>query len=425
MRMLKSHCALAGSALLLALLPTISGAQDDERAPFIRVYSQNGPGVASNYVTPAIDLGEDAYVFAVSIDLDGKIQVLHPDFPGISVRLRRDQQFRLPNFFAGYSRSGGGIVGPGRYSDYYTVGAEDDTRGTVIALASRRPFNLDRVERDGDWNIAQIRSLVEYRSPLSAAMALASYLGPQGEPIGRDYMRFASTRPYWYGGYADALSSCDLYYGVYNPGLSLSRIGIFNRVAALQRAGQNVRIVGYDFCGMPILAYGPSRVVAGNNPRPPREPDSVKSKESKFPRHIPSGQPAAPTAALGYFPGIGRTTPPQPLEGRIAPVPRSRTGGEVLIDTRNRPTTTFVPETRAAPAEHVAPPRRPEAATGTMPAREYARPIPREAPAPRVEPTRAAPPPPRVETPRVETPRYNPPPRVESKPAEPPPKGKQ
>ena len=403
MRILKSRWEPICSGLLLGFLPTFAGAQSDTRAPFIRVYSDNGPGVASNYVTPAIDLTEDAYVFAVSVDLDGQIHVLHPEFPGISVRLREDRQFRLPNFFAGYSPSGGGVVAAGRYSEYSSIGDEDDTRGTVIALASRQPFNLDRIERDGDWNMGQIRNLVEYRSPLTAAAALASYLGAAGEPIGRDYMRFASARPVQYGGYADALYSCDLYYGAYNPGLGFNRIAVLDRVARLQRAGRSVRIVGYDFCGMPIVAYGPSRPVARANPRPPREPaDSGKSKREHFPRHSAEGQPAA---AVGYFPKVGPTTAPQVPEVMAAQPPRSRLGSEVLIDNRSQPVS--MPMRRVAPAEHVAPPRTQAPAIGTVQRPEYTRPIVREAP------------PPRVETPRAIAP------RVESRPAPPPPRQKQ
>ena len=72
------------SALLLCLLATTSPAQDKtrQRATIVRVYSNEGTGVVSNYVTPSIQVSEDAYVFAVMMDLDGHIQVLQPDFRG-------------------------------------------------------------------------------------------------------------------------------------------------------------------------------------------------------------------------------------------------------------------------------------------------------------------------------------------------------
>src|SRR3981081_23512 len=108
MRVAKSASAVGVAALLVTLLASPSTAQNEsrEKAPSVRVYSQNG-AIASNYVTPAIQVSEDAYVFAVSLDLDGQIQVLHPDFPGISVRILEHKQLRLPNFFAGFFRGGG------------------------------------------------------------------------------------------------------------------------------------------------------------------------------------------------------------------------------------------------------------------------------------------------------------------------------
>src|ERR1700716_4039855 len=142
MRVAKSASVVGVAALLVTLLASPSTAQNEsrERAPSVRVYSQNG-AIASNYVTPAIEVSEDAYVFAVSLDLDGQIQVLHPAFPGISVRILQHKQLRLPNFFAGFPQLGGTYDASGRYasySDYY--GGRDDSRGTVIALASRAPF---------------------------------------------------------------------------------------------------------------------------------------------------------------------------------------------------------------------------------------------------------------------------------------------
>jgi hypothetical protein len=414
MRILNSRCAFAVSALLLGVA-TVSHAQN-RRAPIIRISSANGAGVASNYVSPVIDLGEDAYVFVVSVDLDGQIRVLHPEFPGISVRLRRDQQFRLPNFFAGYSRSGGGVVAAGRYSSYSSIEADNDTRGTVIALASRVPFNLERIALGGDWNFTAIRNIIENRPPLSAAAELGAYIASEDEPVGTDYMRFASVRSYQYSGYAaDALYGCDLYYGGYSPLLGFNRLGLLEHVARLQRQGQNVRIVGYDFCGMPIVAFGPSRGIASGNPRPPREPaDSGKTKRDHFPRHTAEAQP---TAAIGYLPKMAPRTAPQRTEVIVAPAPRSRLGSEVLIDNRNQ--TVTIPERRDLPTEHVAPPRN-QPAVGTVERPEYSRPIVREAPPPpRGEPTRMASPPPRMETPRTVTP------RVEATPAPPPPRQKQ
>src|SRR6185369_8275335 len=60
---------------------------------------------------------------------------------------------------------------------------------------------------------ALIRRLIEDRTPLDAMLDLANYIGAEGEPIGRDYMRFTG------GGYhAYASDYYDAYYGsIYTP----------------------------------------------------------------------------------------------------------------------------------------------------------------------------------------------------------------
>ncbi|HEY3747273.1 MAG TPA: hypothetical protein VGL17_13570, partial [Gemmatimonadaceae bacterium] len=205
MRGSRAASVLGVAALAVGALASSAAAQQGSSrgAPNIRVYSRSGVGVVSNYVEPAIEISENAYVFAVSLDLNGQIQVLQPDFPGISVRIASGRELKLPNFFAGFTNGGTGVgtaygrnVGDYRSTAY--AAQENDTRGTVIALASRAPFNLDRIASAGDWNISAIRGLIEYRSPAAAAQALASYLGARGEPIGRDYMRFAGGRQNYY-----------------------------------------------------------------------------------------------------------------------------------------------------------------------------------------------------------------------------------
>ena len=209
MRGMRSALAAGAAAIFVTLSASAVSGQDEsrQRAPSIRVYSQSG-AVSSNYVTPAIEVAEDAYVFAVSFDVDGQIQILHPEFPGISVRMLKNRELRLPNFFTGFSRND--YYGSGRYistSDY--AGMANDSRGSVIALASRTPFNLELLEAGGDWNISAIRRLIEYRPPLAAAQALAAYLGARGEPIGMDYLRFASLQNHDYYASSD-LYSCNL-----------------------------------------------------------------------------------------------------------------------------------------------------------------------------------------------------------------------
>ncbi|MGH7651266.1 MAG: hypothetical protein ACREMS_05430 [Gemmatimonadaceae bacterium] len=418
MRPMKTACALGISALLIGLFASTSSAQG--RAPYIRIVSENGPGVASNYVMPAIDLSEDAYVFAVAMDLDGQISVLHPDFPGISVRLTQHQQYRLPNFFAGFSQSGGGVIAPERYVTYSGYDGGFDTRGTVIALASRAPFNLERIEIDGDWDITAIRRLIQNVSPFAAEQALASYLGAKGEPIGRDFMRFASLQQQFYS--SNALYNCDFFNGGYSTSLAFSRLAILDGVRRFQRSGGSARIIGYDYCGIPIVAYGPSH--RSRNVEPPRtgrEPrDTVKTKRfgREIPRHAPTGAEGS-RAALGYFPITRHAEPPQIGDVTItAPDQRRRDPREVLIDMRNPGGGGALPERSGVPIGRASAPSHASggAATGTETIQEYTRPAPRESPPPpRTQPTQS--PPPRVEPPRSPPPSSSPPPRVQSPPS--------
>ena len=418
----KRLASVAGSsALLLCLLATASQAQDRtrQRAPIIRVYSQNGPGVVSNYVTPAIEVSENAYVFAVMMDLDGRLQVLHPDFPGISVRVQSRKQLRLPNFFAGfnqpYQSSQYGMASYDGYSD-----AGNDVRGTVIALASRAPFNLELIEADGDWNLAALRQLLEGRTAEGAAQALARYLGAKGEAIGHDYMRFAGQRRsyYAYNGYDDYAYCGYGGYG-YSPfGGGYYRADAFSRIAQLRAVGLRPFIVGYDSCGLPIVVVAPfSRGGTLPLPLPPRP----RGDTTVFPKsHFPQGSRRRPITAdntpVGIFPYSQRAALPQAGDVTItAPKGRRAEPREILDQYRPQPGVTGlqerprIPLERANPSEPATMGTRPifrsdplvSAPSQPMRVPERVRePAPAPAPAPVVHERPAAPssPPPRAET---------------------------
>jgi hypothetical protein len=384
--------ALAGAiaAVFLTLLAPPSGAQDNsrQRAPTIRVYSQSGP-IASRYVTPAIELSEDAYVFAVSFDLDGQIQVLHPYYPEISVKILSHTPLRLPNFFAGFSRAESRYDASGRYVTYPDsyAGSEDDARGSVIALASRVPFNLGRLESGGDWNISAIRRLIEHRSPASAAQALAAYIGAKGERIGFDFMRFAAAQ--YHDSYASIpLYSCDLYYGSGRSGAAFSRLAVLDRVEQLRRGGRSVAILGYDLCGMPIVAYGPSQGSPRYLPHVPR--DSTDTADGK--KRIPRGRSAQSSsgelteAADGTFPMTLRGERIRAGDVFIAPLPpppTRRDPREIFNNPLSEDLLRESAERGRARVERNAPSTQ-TPMIGTFPTtREYPRPIVREAPPPR------------------------------------------
>ncbi len=384
--------AAGSSALFLCLVASASSAQEaSRRAPLIRVYSQDGGGmVLSNYVTPAVEVAEDAYVFAVMMDLDGRIQVLQPDAPGISVRVRANNQLRLPNFFAGF-------VAPTRRSGRYSasglsydnsIRTDDDSRGTVIALASRAPFKLDLITADGDWDNSEIRLLIENRSPSSAAQALARYLGAKGEPIGRDFMRFAGQRESYYA--YDDLAYCGYGYGYGSFGGALSIANGLNATGGRVLPGYRAVVIGYDACGFPIIvASRPGRII--RRPALPRQPgDTTVFPKSLTPQGFPRtpGRPRHADAEPRPVP-FGAFPVPQPeeprTEGARIPAPRAQRGDPRVVPGEFRPEASSPTLPSRRPPAEPAQPR--AAASGGM--------QPEYRPAPRViersEPVRAAP----------------------------------
>jgi hypothetical protein len=398
MRALRLASALGATAIMLCVLASVSDAQQRtrQRAPMIRVYSASGGDYinTSTYVEPQIKLSEDAYVFAIEVDLDGQIQVLHPDFPGLSVKINARRALQLPNFFAGFNQAVpvGGVYSSADFQRYSPYGGYEDTRGTVLALASRAPFNLERIESGGDWNITSIRRLIENRSPLSAMAALADYIGAKDEPIGQDFMRFAggATNRYSYADY-NYYAPCDGYYGYFAPGLGFSPA--LARLTWGRIAGQQARIIGFDLCGVPIISYGP---VTGTRfpttPGRPRQPGDT----TVFPKaHIPRGNtPRHPVdaSAEGIFPLPRRTGLGQAGDVTItAPTGRRGEPREILEGYRSQPTALSAPQGRM-PVDRSVPMSAPRAASGGQPVREY-HPEPRvESPPPARVPERSSPP---------------------------------
>ena len=409
-------CATCIAAILASSLAPQAGAQQTarRRAPVVRIYSESGTDVigTTSYVTPAIRVSENAYVFALAMDLDGQIRVLHPDFPGLSVRLVANRQVRLPNFFVGFDQPmAGDVYSSALYSGYGSGSGYMDVRGTVIALASRAPFNLDRIEVDGDWNMAAIRRLIEGRSPFAAAQALAAYIGAKGEPIGRDFLRFAGARNY-YAGYAyNGYNACDSYYGLaYAP---LRRAQLFAYINYLSERPGGYRILGYDLCGLPIVV--PGRQSFGTQlpgiKRPRTSGDTTVFPKSRFPREGFRRHPldvGTTASAEGIFPLPRRSGLPQMGDVTItAPSARRAEPREILDGYRFQPGTT-IPQGRGPIERTVTPRTEPAAATGAPPVRDYR-------PEPRVE----SPPPSRM----PDAPRAAPasPPVVHEAPSSPPP----
>jgi hypothetical protein len=414
---------LGAAALMLFVLSSASAAQQrTQRAPIIRVYSASGGDYinTSTYVEPEIQLSENAYVFAVAMDLDGQIQVLHPDFPGLSVRISSHTNLRLPNFFAGFNQAipNQGVYSSARFQTYSPYGGYTDTRGTVLALASRAPFNLDQIETGGDWNITTIRRLIENRSPLDALNVLANYLGAKDEPIGRDFMRFAggATNAYAYNDYG-YFSPCDPYYGYFYSPFGFNLFRALNKSRS-GRIGQRARVVGFDACGVPIISFGP--VVANGFPltgRPPRNSgDTTVFPKNRFPRGMPrhptQGVKSAPEGILPLPRSVGE------MGDVTITAPRGRRSEPALIEGyRSQPSTISAPSgrmpidrsiTRSEPVTGASMPGRVESPpAGRVPVYSPPAPVIREKPP---APPPSSPPPPRVVAPTTKSEPSSPPP---------------
>jgi hypothetical protein len=419
MRTARAWKAMGGAAAMLSALASVSISQQNghHAAPSVRIYSANGVDVinTSSYVQPEIALSENAYVFVVAMDLDGQIQVLHPDFPGISVKISAHKQLQLPNFFAGFNQqSFNGVYYSAQFQHYSRNNGWGDTRGVAIALASRAPFNLERIEVGGNWDMIALRRMLENRTPEEATLELARYLGAEGEPIGHDYMRFAGASnsyaydDYGYDSYGSYYSPCNSYYSYFYAPDRFARYAQVNRNAGGRGVGQAARvqakIVGYDLCGVPIISYGP--VVQGRYPGQPRSTgDTTVFPKGRFPHGTPRHPPQS--AAIGAFPGSSRTGLPQMGDVTItAPKGRRSEPGQTLNGYNSQPTVFSAPQGRAPIVRSI--PTGQPTATGGQPVREY-HPEPlveapppsrvperRDSPAPVVQERPSSPPPPRV-----------------------------
>ncbi|HJP86088.1 MAG TPA: hypothetical protein VJ852_08875 [Gemmatimonadaceae bacterium] len=409
---MKPGILFGAGALLLGMVTAPSEAQTARRGPpIIQIYSDNGVDYVgtSSYITPRIEVAENAYVFAVEMDMDGEIQVLHPDYPGLSVRIAANRSLQLPNFFAGFnsSRYGGGYASYDR--GYYGV---EDSRGTVIALASRVPFNLEKLESAGDWDVVAIRRLMENRPPLSAAASLAAYIGQPGEPIGRDYLRFEGGSRYGYPYYANAYNSYYSPCAFYGYRFAFLQVQALSLYSQLQAAGRGVRLAGYDICGTPIFvsgyANGGQGTPVGHFPPPRGRGDTTVFPKSRLPHSpIPRGSTV-----------FSNTDDAMPIQ-RGGGVPQTIEAPEVrtkAIAPRSRRYEPY-PQLEPLPGAVTLPQSRQPVERATVPRGEAngasARPVPQYRQEPRVEsaPMRAP------DRPRE----YSPPPVIRERPYSPPP----
>jgi hypothetical protein len=363
------------AACMSGSLTSTSYAQQGARQhpPIVRIYSSNGVDLIGTptYITPEIQVSENSYIFAVLMDLDGQIRVLHPELPGISVKVSSHTQLRLPNFWAGYNQTP--THNQYGYSGY--AGPIDDTRGTVLALASRAPFQLDVISSGGDWDFATIRRMIENRTPQEALMVLADYLGAKDQPIGRDFMRFS-------GGGASNAYAYNEYYDSYG-GYGYDSYGSY-----------------YGYLPWPLVVYGG---LGRNYPRkgyPRTTGDTTVFPKARFPH-------GRPTAAEGHFPMPGRAGGPQTIPAQPPPQRYDRRASTSEYRDGRYPQAAVAAPQGRAPVERTIYRREAATATGSMPGR--ASPPARTYSAPPVTHERASSPPPSRVAP---APAPTPPPRT-------------
>ena len=425
MRVTRPGLAL-GSAMIPGLLVAgVADAQSASRkAPRINLNTALGGAVATNYIEPSVTLSEDAYVFVISVDVDRNIQILHPTDIDLSIKMVAKRQLQLPRFFAGFgggdlysTRSGMGYASYDAYGSGYS-----DTRGTMIALASRTPFNLAAISSGGDWDLVSLRRLVDDREPYAAASLLAKYLGAPGEPIGRDVHRFAGARHFYNTFYNNAAYyDCGLYSGAlgYARGFRSGYAISFFRAAQLAEAGYVVRFRGYDACGQPRFDVYPTTLVGTPPGRPPAVGAFPAGRlPSTAPRNPTREQSASGRQVVGSRPTRGgytdgdnapamptRISEPRPVPERFHPQPVGGTVSERPRVSESNPAPrggTIQSERPSPPRESPPPPPERMSVPRPIPERVSQPVYTPERTEPRHVPERSSPPPPPRSEPSVE-----------------------
>ena len=211
--------------------------------------------------------------------------------------------------------------------------------------------------------MSAIRRLVENRSPESAAQALARYLGAKGEPIGRDFMRFAGQRQGYYAYSHDCGYGSYGYntYGYRSVGGGLFRS--FARFAELRAMGLRPVDRRLRLVRRAADRHRADQAGAGFHPPVPVRPpgDTTVFPKSHYPRGIarrprtPEGVfPLPNRAAVASSPAPGPAADPRRYDHRAArtsrgaardsrAVPPATRGHRDAGERRRRPLTAHLP----------------------------------------------------------------------------------
>ena len=177
--------AIALSAYAQRSLSQTSDASLQE--PQVKVFTApSGFGVRSGEVKASLSLTEDAYVLVVALDRNGRVHVLLPDSAKSDTIVRRASRRPIPAFSAG-----GGPEPIGKFGSKSSRAARPLSRnrddGVVIAIASAKPLQLERIIGNGEWDEDAIASLLFTKIPAVAADALGHELAERDQAFSTDF----------------------------------------------------------------------------------------------------------------------------------------------------------------------------------------------------------------------------------------------
>jgi hypothetical protein len=199
-------CASAGSPpgtytpadRFLAVQDSIgSGTRVDRGdAPHIRVAVM--PSTSSEFVDAAFHVSETAYAFVAVVDLDRRIRVLYPESPADAGLASSGERHPLNRFFAGFGNTSLGSASRYRLASYTTAFRRItpfEGGGVIIAIASERPLQLDRLAtRSGDWDEDALEEYLFNTTAATGAYALGRALTVSGQEFTSDIESIARPR---------------------------------------------------------------------------------------------------------------------------------------------------------------------------------------------------------------------------------------
>ena len=305
----------SGSARFARVLDSLRMAESLEAdevpsAPRIRLVVPPASFVVNDrYVEASFRVSSDAYVLVVAVDRDRRIRVLHPEAPDESGFASADTSYRLTRFFAGF-----GAIRSGAYDAYHSRYDASQRispfsgRGVLLAVASDRPLQLDRLlGPDGEWNEHALGQLVFEQTLAGAAHSIGRLLVLSGQDYNTDHTTFSGGRSFnAFSSYASNGIGCrfasafDRYDASYDGSASAyGPLPLTRFVGFYQRDGRTyARYAQGGGCGSASYYDVPVTPATTATPRTPVTPDT-SVKEPVPVRRVPRfpGAPRFPSVS--------------------------------------------------------------------------------------------------------------------------------